>query len=186
MRPDPDTCRDPDLLAAEVRRLRNVFAADDPWLTDAEREAIEAAAELRLTIGVGRQEVLRGLLDRLSGSPPFSGTGKSGESGNAPEPDRLQAIAIATDNAANPAESVGDSAADAGTSVQTGIPPEWLSRPYYVDPPEGWRWGFPKLYDPASDGNMREWMVKNGYPKRLASLGLPCTFTAATVSDGSR
>jgi hypothetical protein len=29
MRIDPDTCRDPDLLAAEVRRLRAVIAAGD-------------------------------------------------------------------------------------------------------------------------------------------------------------
>lgn len=43
MRIDPDTCRDADLLAAEVRRLRNVLAADDPWLTDAEREAVFVA-----------------------------------------------------------------------------------------------------------------------------------------------
>jgi len=30
MRPDPDVCRDPDLLAAEVRRLRAVIAAGVP------------------------------------------------------------------------------------------------------------------------------------------------------------
>ena len=34
MRIDPDTCRDPDLLAAEVRRLRAVLNADDPRFTD--------------------------------------------------------------------------------------------------------------------------------------------------------
>lgn len=147
MRIDPDTCRDPDLLAAEVRRLQAVI--------DAMPHTAEAPPE-----------------------PAFSSAGKSAETGNAPEPDRLQPIA--TDNAANPAESVGDSAADAGTSVETGIPPEWLSRPYYVDPPEGWRYGFPRLYDPQSDGTMREWMIRNGYPKKLAKLGLPCTFTAVT------
>jgi hypothetical protein len=35
MRIDPDECRDPDLLAAEVRRLQSVIAAGEPTLTDA-------------------------------------------------------------------------------------------------------------------------------------------------------
>jgi hypothetical protein len=38
-----DECRDPDLLAAEVRRLRTVIAAGEPTLTPEEREAIETA-----------------------------------------------------------------------------------------------------------------------------------------------
>ena len=42
MRIDPDTCRDPDLLAAEVRRLRAVIDAGDT-LTAEEREAITVA-----------------------------------------------------------------------------------------------------------------------------------------------
>jgi len=43
MRIDPDECRDPDLLAAEVRRLRAVIAAGEPALTDEERAALEEA-----------------------------------------------------------------------------------------------------------------------------------------------
>jgi hypothetical protein len=70
MRIDPDTCRDPDLLAAEVRRLRSIITASEPRLTDDEREAVatamhdyaadnadEACAEIEAT--------LRGLLERL-------------------------------------------------------------------------------------------------------------------------
>lgn len=34
MRIDPDECRDPDLLAAEVRRLRAVIAAGEPTIAD--------------------------------------------------------------------------------------------------------------------------------------------------------
>jgi len=41
MRMDPDTCRDPDLLAAEVRRLAAVIAAGEPTLTAEEREALD-------------------------------------------------------------------------------------------------------------------------------------------------
>ncbi len=35
------------------------------------------------------------------------------------------------------------------TPAECTVPPEWTSRPYYVDPPSGYRYGFPKLYDPA-------------------------------------
>jgi hypothetical protein len=45
MRIAPD-CRDPELLAAEVRRLRTVIAAGEPTLTAEEREAIEAIVPL--------------------------------------------------------------------------------------------------------------------------------------------
>jgi hypothetical protein len=111
VRIDPDTCRDPVLLAAEVRRLQAVIAS---------RDTPEAVAT--------------------------------------PEP--------------------------VATPDECTVPPEWTSRPYYVDPPEGWRWGFPKLYDPAKDGDMRAWMVRHGYPQILADQGLACTFTAA--EDGGK
>ena len=70
MRIDPDTCRDPDLLAKEVRRLNAVIAAGESArlsqkcdcpvqdnaarqdiLTDAEREAFRLAAEWCRTYG---------------------------------------------------------------------------------------------------------------------------------------
>jgi calcineurin-like phosphoesterase family protein len=61
--------------------------------------------------------------------------------------------------------------------------PEWLLRPYWVDPPSGWRYGFPRLYDPSSDGNVTDWMIRHGYPEHLARKGLSCSFTAATEED---
>jgi calcineurin-like phosphoesterase family protein len=67
------------------------------------------------------------------------------------------------------------------TPVECSVPIEWTKRPYMVDPPSGWRYGFPRRYDPASDGDMRAWMIAHGYPESLARLGLPCTFTE--VSD---
>ena len=40
----------------------------------------------------------------------------------------------------------------------------------YVDPPSGWRYGFPKLWD--GDGDMFEWLVSEGYPrKEIKKLG---------------
>jgi hypothetical protein len=44
MRIDPDTCTDPVLLAAEVRRLQAVIDSEST-LTDAEREAIREACD---------------------------------------------------------------------------------------------------------------------------------------------
>jgi hypothetical protein len=42
-----------------------------------------------------------------------------------------------------------------------------LSIRLWVDPPEGWRYGFPAIYDPASDGVMRDWIISKGYPAKL-------------------
>lgn len=66
MRIDPDHCRDPDLLAAEVRRLQAVIAAGQPTLTDEEREAIERVAKhCADTSCVDTARTLWGLLQRL-------------------------------------------------------------------------------------------------------------------------
>lgn len=38
-----------------------------------------------------------------------------------------------------------------------------------VDPPSGWRYGFPKPYfkNAVTDGNeLKRWLVENGYPER--------------------
>jgi hypothetical protein len=71
MRVDPDTCRDPDLLAAEVRRLRGVIAASQPTLTDDEREALESPAESSTPtmdrFPSGASATLLALLVRLGG-----------------------------------------------------------------------------------------------------------------------
>jgi hypothetical protein len=65
MRIDPDTCTDPDILAAEVRRLQAVIAASDT-LTDAEREAIDwAAYAAEKWYEHTAAATLRGLLERL-------------------------------------------------------------------------------------------------------------------------
>lgn len=34
-----------------------------------------------------------------------------------------------------------------------------------VDPPSGWKYGFPKLYDPLPDESLEAWLVRNGYPQ---------------------
>jgi hypothetical protein len=36
----------------------------------------------------------------------------------------------------------------------------------WIDPPSGWRWGFPKVYDRLTDGDdIHAWMVAQGYPQ---------------------
>ena len=37
----------------------------------------------------------------------------------------------------------------------------------WVDPPEGWKFGFPAIYDPATDGQLSEWIISKGYPVKL-------------------
>jgi hypothetical protein len=59
-------------------------------------------------------------------------------------------------------------------------PPDWMKKPYFVDPAEGWRYGFPLLYDPASSGDMISWLIANGYPETLARQGRSCRFIEAT------
>jgi hypothetical protein len=42
----------------------------------------------------------------------------------------------------------------------------------YVDPPSGWRYGFPKpLPDPAPE-NMVQWFIEQGYPESLIKEGM--------------
>jgi len=42
----------------------------------------------------------------------------------------------------------------------------------WVDPPSGWRYGFPKIWN--TQGDMQEWLIDNKYPeneiKRMGNL----------------
>ena len=35
-----------------------------------------------------------------------------------------------------------------------------------IDPPSGWKYGFPKVYDNPENLSTEEWLVKNGYPEK--------------------
>ena len=42
----------------------------------------------------------------------------------------------------------------------------------YIDPPSGWKYGFPKIHDGAKDGDILAWLVEQGYPQaEIDSLG---------------
>ena len=34
-----------------------------------------------------------------------------------------------------------------------------------IDPPSGWRYGFPKIYPEEANGRTLEWLVEVGYPQ---------------------
>ena len=36
---------------------------------------------------------------------------------------------------------------------------------YWIDPPSGWRYGFPKILPKEADGRTLEWLVEQGYPR---------------------
>ena len=36
-----------------------------------------------------------------------------------------------------------------------------------IDPPEGWKYGFPKAYDPDTNVPILEWLVHEGYPQQI-------------------
>ena len=41
------------------------------------------------------------------------------------------------------------------------------SNKIWVDPPEGWKFGFPAIYDPDADGQLSEWIISKGYPVQI-------------------
>ena len=38
------------------------------------------------------------------------------------------------------------------------------------DPPEGWRWGFPKPYKPLTGESFRDTLKRDGYPESLMEV----------------
>ena len=38
----------------------------------------------------------------------------------------------------------------------------------WVDPPSGWKYGFPKVWERKSDDDsMSEWLIAEGYPEKM-------------------
>ena len=36
----------------------------------------------------------------------------------------------------------------------------------WVDPPSGWKYGFPKLWDRQESADQLKWLIENGYPQQ--------------------
>jgi hypothetical protein len=59
-----------------------------------------------------------------------------------------------------------------------------LDGPRYVDPPSGWQYGFPKIWDPAVTPSLREFYLANGYPEEDVELALSYTRVWGVKKDG--
>jgi hypothetical protein len=69
----------------------------------------------------------------------------------------------------------GDVDVSSGTTQQTAAEPRetstaWMNGPVLVDPPSGWRYGFPRLWDRSK--SLREFLTECGYPEK--ELGFAC------------
>jgi hypothetical protein len=42
----------------------------------------------------------------------------------------------------------------------------------FIDPPSGWKYGFPKVIPSPFPKNFKAWLIKNGYPKKDVELAL--------------
>jgi microsomal dipeptidase-like Zn-dependent dipeptidase len=38
-------------------------------------------------------------------------------------------------------------------------------KPLLCDPPNGYLWGFPKIYDAAKNPDFFKWLIEEGYPQ---------------------
>lgn len=48
-----------------------------------------------------------------------------------------------------------------------------------IDPPNGWKYGFPMKFDMEKDGNLNEWLVSKGYPQSMVDIFdgiVPCRY----------
>lgn len=52
----------------------------------------------------------------------------------------------------------------------------------WVDPPSGWLYGFPKIYDPDCGFKIEHWLYREGLPKYLIDLN-HCRFWEVPKED---
>lgn len=50
--------------------------------------------------------------------------------------------------------------------MTTGALPRW------VDPPEGWKYGFPAIWKPVECPDLRQWFLDKGYPEEHIELAM--------------
>jgi hypothetical protein len=49
----------------------------------------------------------------------------------------------------------------------------------WVDPPSGWKYGFPKLWDRQVE--FEQWLIDNGYPEK--DIELACNYSRYWLDD---
>lgn len=42
----------------------------------------------------------------------------------------------------------------------------------WIDPPSGWRYGFPKVWDPELDTDISKWLIDSGLPESELEFAL--------------
>lgn len=47
-----------------------------------------------------------------------------------------------------------------------------MSKTYMIDPPSGWKYGFPRPYNKDTDGPMDAFLLKHGYPEKDIDFAL--------------
>jgi hypothetical protein len=63
----------------------------------------------------------------------------------------------------------------------------WLdAQQLMVDPPSGWLYGFPKVWDKLQHPDMTQWLIDNGYPEAEAKSGLPVRFMPVLENESGR
>jgi hypothetical protein len=52
------------------------------------------------------------------------------------------------------------------TLPEETLPEETLpEEEFWVDPPEGWMYGFPKIWNKTENPDVESWLIANGYPE---------------------
>ena len=47
-----------------------------------------------------------------------------------------------------------------------------MANKLWIDPPSGWRYGFPKIWDPVAEPDLKVWLIQSGYPESEVNFGL--------------
>lgn len=52
----------------------------------------------------------------------------------------------------------------------------FMKAPIYYDPPEGYKYGFPKEYNPLPEEELIDTLIRDGYPEEMAKFGAEYTW----------
>ena len=55
----------------------------------------------------------------------------------------------------------------------------------WVDPAEGWKYGFPRVYDEVLDGPLGDWLIKCGYPKSMLEFPVRMWYAARDKKEST-
>ena len=53
-----------------------------------------------------------------------------------------------------------------------GAVPNVPKKVVVIDPPSGWMYGFPRIYNPEPDETIEAWLLRHGYPQHQIDQGM--------------